>query len=46
MPACDDVASLEEQYDAYDYELVLAPYKVTWDAKYDNWDANTMDVAC
>src|SRR6266576_2288240 len=48
MPACGDVASPEDQYDAYDYELVLAPgpYKVTWDDRYDHWDGNTMDVAC
>jgi hypothetical protein len=49
MPACGDVAPPEDQYvtNTYDDEqLVLASYKVTWDAKYDNPNGNTKDVAC
>jgi len=47
MPTCDDVASPEDQYDAYhDDELVLATYKVTWGATYDNPNGNTLGVAC
>ena len=47
MPACGDVASSQDQYDIYDDEqLVLATYKVTWDATYDNPNGNTDSVAC
>jgi hypothetical protein len=49
VPACGDVASPEELFDTYDddsEQLVLASYKVTWDAKYDNPDGNTNDVVC
>ena len=46
MPACGDVASPEDQYDMYNEELVLATYKVTWDATYDNPNGNTDSVAC
>jgi Cerato-platanin len=43
VPACGDVAPPE---DTYNEELVLASYKVTWDATYDNPDGNTNGVAC
>jgi len=50
MPACaDDVASPNDDlYDSGygDEQLVLAPYKVTWDATYDNPNGNTNGVAC
>jgi len=47
IPACGDVDSPEDQYDMYDDEqLVLATYKVSWDAKYDNPNGNTNGVAC
>jgi len=46
MAACDDVASPEDVFDTYDEELILASYKVTWDATYDNPSGNTMGVAC
>ena len=46
MPACGDVASPEDVYDTYDDELILATYKVTWDATYDNPNGNTNGVAC
>ncbi|KAN0126477.1 Cerato-platanin domain containing protein [Russula decolorans] len=47
MPACGVVASPEDLYHTYDYEqLVLATYKVTWDATYDNPNGNTNGVAC
>ena len=46
MPACDDAAS-EDVYDpTYDEQLVLANFKVTWDATYDNPNGNTDSVAC
>jgi Cerato-platanin len=51
IPACGDVAPPEDQYvtdtGTYDDEqLVLATYKVTWNAKYDNPDGSTSGVAC
>ena len=46
VPACGAVAPPEEQFDMYDDELVLATYKVTWDASYDNPNGNTNSVAC
>ncbi|KAN0126470.1 Cerato-platanin domain containing protein [Russula decolorans] len=49
MPACGDVASPEDQveYDTYgDDELVLATYKVSWNAKYDDPNGSTNSVAC
>jgi hypothetical protein len=50
VPACGDVASLEEVFDTYDYELVpdsrLATYKVTFDPIYDSPFFNTNGVAC
>jgi hypothetical protein len=50
VPACGDVASPEEVFDTYDYELVpdsrLATYKVTFDTTYDSPFYNTNGVAC
>ena len=50
MPACDDFAEdvFDLTYDepTFDDELVLATYKVTWDATYDNPNGNTNSVAC
>jgi Cerato-platanin len=47
MPTCDDAASPQDTYDMYDdVQLVLASYKVTWDATYDNGNGNTNSVAC
>jgi hypothetical protein len=50
VPACGDVASPEEVFDTYDYELVpdsrLATYKVTFDTIYDNPFFPTNGVAC
>jgi hypothetical protein len=47
IPACDDAAFSEDQYDMYeDEQLVLATYKVTWNDKYDNPNGNTGSVAC
>jgi hypothetical protein len=50
VPACGDVASPEEVFDTYDYELVpdsrLAAYKVTFDHTYDNASYGTSGVAC
>ena len=46
MPACGDVAFTDDRYDKYDEQLVLATYKVTWDATYDNPNGNTDSVAC
>ena len=47
MPACGDFASPQGLYDTYDDDgLVLATYKVTWDATYDNPNGNTDSVAC
>jgi len=43
VPACGDVASPQELYDT---EPLLATYKVTWDATYDNPNGNTNTVAC
>jgi hypothetical protein len=46
VPACGYDAS-PEVYDTYeDQQLVLAEYKVTWDATYDNPNGNTDSVAC
>jgi hypothetical protein len=42
-PACGDVASPQELYNT---EQLLATYKVTWDATYDNPGGNTDSVAC
>jgi hypothetical protein len=53
MPTCDDAASSEDLYSEdsydssyYDAELVLATYKVTWDAVYDERHRSTNTVAC
>jgi hypothetical protein len=48
VPACGDVASPEEVFDTYDYELVpaTATYKVTFDYIYDSAFFNTNGVAC
>jgi Cerato-platanin len=50
VPACGDVASPEEVFDTYDYELVLdsrlATYNVTYDDTYDKPLYNTNGVAC
>ena len=47
VPACFDVASPKDQYDTYDDgQLVLATYKVTWNAKYDDPNGSTNSVAC
>ena len=49
-PACDDASEdvYNPTYDDFNYEdqLVLATYKVTWDATYDNPNGNTLSVAC
>jgi hypothetical protein len=48
----EDVTDVYDSYDSYDStpsfdeELVLASYKVTWDATYDNGNGNTNGVAC
>ena len=44
VPACGDVASSQEVYDSE--EPLLATYKVTWDATYDNPKGKTTSVAC
>ncbi|KAF8488516.1 Cerato-platanin [Russula emetica] len=44
VPACGDVASPQELYDTE--QPILATYKVTWDATYDNPNGNTNGVAC
>src|SRR6266852_780625 len=47
VPACGDVDSSQDMYDAYgDEELVIVPHKVTWDATYDNGNGDTKSVAC
>jgi hypothetical protein len=50
VPACGDIASPEEVFDTYDYELVpesrLATYKVTFDTTYDSPFFPTNGVAC
>ena len=49
VPACGDVLSSQKMYDTT-YEdteqLVVATYKVTWDATYDNAKGSTNSVAC
>src|SRR6266852_9141746 len=44
VPACGDVASSQDMYDSE--QPLLATYKVTWDATYDNPNGNTNSVAC
>ena len=49
VPACDDAASPEELYDLTNDDVqqpLMATYKVTWDATYDNPSGNTNGVAC
>jgi hypothetical protein len=48
VPACGDVASPEDMYDPMydDEQLILATYKATWDAKYDNPNGSTSTVTC
>lgn len=48
MPTCGNVVFPQDmsRYDTYDDEQVLAPYKITWDSKYDNPMSKTLDFAC
>jgi hypothetical protein len=46
VPACGDVVSTQDMYDAHDDEQILATYKVTSDPIYDNPTASTLKVAC